>query len=328
MVNDLPMQTAPRRYREYSKYLEGLFGHRVHRVSIDAGFTCPNVDGTVARGGCVYCDNRSFTPSKNLGRMDIRQQIDAQVGKLRSRYGAKGFLAYFQAATNTYADLDRLRFLYDEAASHPEICGLIISTRPDCVDDSVLDLIDTYSQRMYVSVEYGLQSIHDRSLRWMNRGHDSASYFDAMKRSQGRKFETSTHVIIGLPGESHADILATADAVAHSGSTCVKIHNLHVVSHTLLARQYARGEVSVMERDEYVEVLIDFLERLPPEMVVQRLMGDAPVKHMIAPQWTMDKQGFLRHVNRRLEERNTWQGRLFNPVSASHPQTSSVETNA
>ncbi len=301
----------PVRYREYSKYLESLFGHRVQRVSIDAGFTCPNVDGTVARGGCVYCDNRSFTPSKNLGRMDIRPQIDAQVGKLRDRYGAKGFLAYFQAATNTYADLDRLKFLYDEAVSHPDICGLIISTRPDTVPDEVLDLIDSYAARMYVSVEYGLQTIHDRSLKWMNRGHGAEAYTDAMNRSRGRKFEISTHIILGLPGESRDDMLATAKVVADSGTKAVKIHNLHVVKHTLLARQYEKGEITILERDEYVEVVIDFLERLHPDMVLQRLMGDAPVRHMIAPQWTLDKQAFLRAVTRRFEERGTWQGKLF-----------------
>jgi radical SAM protein (TIGR01212 family) len=304
------IQNKPR-YREYSKYLEEIFGHRVQRVSIDAGFTCPNVDGTLARGGCVYCDNRSFTPSKNLGRMDILPQINVQVGKLRGRHGTKGFLAYFQAATNTYADLDRLKFLYDEAVSHPDICGLIISTRPDTVPDEVLDLIESYAERMYVSVEYGLQTIHERSLKWMNRGHGYDSYIDAMNRSRGRKFETSTHVILGLPGETREDMLATAKAVAESSTQAVKIHNLHVVKHTLMARQYEKGEIPIMERGEYVEVVIDFLEQLPKEMVIQRLMGDAPERHMIAPLWTLDKQAFLRAVSTRLIERETWQGRLY-----------------
>ena len=305
---------GPVRYREYSKYLESIFGHRTQRISIDAGFTCPNVDGTVARGGCVYCDNRSFTPSKAFGRMDIIQQIDAQIGKVRNRYKAKSFLAYFQAATNTFADLDRLKFLYDEAVSHPDINGLIISTRPDCVPDEVLDLIDTYAERMYVSVEYGLQTIHNRTLKWMNRGHGSEAYTDAMNRSRGRKFEVSTHVILGLPGESREEMIETARVVASSGTKSVKVHNLHVVTNTLMARQYERGEISILERAEYIEVLIDFLEHLHPEMVMQRIMGDAPSKHMIAPLWTLDKQGFLRAVHSRMQERDAYQGRLYRPL--------------
>jgi radical SAM protein (TIGR01212 family) len=302
---------AGRRYYPFSRFLRERFGTRVSRVTIDAGFTCPNVDGTVAVGGCVYCDNRSFSPNRRLPRASVRDQVARGIGLLQKRYGADRFLAYFQAATNTYAPVEKLRRLYDEALEHPQVVGLAVGTRPDCVPDPVLDLLEGYARGRYIGLELGLQSVHDRSLDWMNRGHHFDAFVDAVRRCQGRGLDLCAHVILGLPGESHADMLATAEALAALPVAAVKIHNLHVVRHTPLEEMYRRGEVALFEREEYVRVVCDFLERLPPRMVIQRLSGDAPPDYLVAPAWCLDKQGLLRAIDEELVRRDSWQGKRF-----------------
>jgi radical SAM protein (TIGR01212 family) len=301
--------TPDRRYNAFSRFLRARFGGKVARVTIDAGFTCPNVDGTVTTGGCVFCDNRSFSPNRRLPRSTVRAQVERGVALLGRRYGAERFLAYFQAATNTHAPVERLRRLYDEALDHPQIVGLAVGTRPDSVPDSVLDLLQEYARTRYVLLELGLQSIHDRSLEWMNRGHNAAAFLDAVHRCEDRGFDVCAHVILNVPGESHADMLATADALAALPVQAVKIHNLHVVRGTPLEEMFRRGEVRLFERDEYVEVLCDFLERLPPEMVIQRLSGDAPPDYLVAPAWCADKPALLRAIHNELGGRDSWQGR-------------------
>ena len=304
-----PPFTHERRYRSFSGFLRERFGTRVYRVTIDAGFTCPNVDGSVAVGGCVYCDNRSFSPNRRLPRAGVREQVRRGVAILQKRYGANRFLAYFQAATNTYAAPDRLRRLYDEALDHPQIVGLAIGTRPDCVPDPVLDLIEGYARDRYVCLELGLQSVHDRSLDWMNRGHHYDAFVDAVRRCQGRGLDLCAHVILGLPGETHADMLATAEALASLPVHAVKIHNLHVVRDTPLERLYRAGQVQMLELDEYVQVVCDFLERLPRHVVIQRLSGDAPPEYLVAPGWCLDKPGLLRSIHAELARRDSWQGK-------------------
>ncbi len=302
--------TPERRYQAFSRFLRNRFGTKVYRVTIDAGFTCPNVDGTVTVGGCVYCDNRSFSPNRRLPRRSIAAQVERGVAILEKRYGADRFLAYFQAATNTHAPLDKLRRLYDEALAHPQIVGLAIGTRPDSVPDPVLDLLQEYARARYVCLELGLQSIHDRSLDWMNRGHHYDAFVDAVARCQGRGFDLCAHVILGLPGETRADMNATADALAALPVQAVKIHNLHVVKDTPLETMYRDGSVTMLTLDEYVQVVCDFLERLPAEMVIQRLNGDAPPDYLVAPLWCLDKPALLRAIEAELARRNTWQGRL------------------
>src|SRR5438309_8245647 len=240
--------TAERRYYSFSRFLRERFGGKVFRVTVDAGFTCPNVDGTVAVGGCVYCDNRSFSPNRRLPRTPVREQVRRGVALLQKRYGADRFLAYFQAATNTYAPLTKLRRLYDEALDHPQVVGLAVGTRPDCVPDDVLDLLAQYARDRYVCLELGLQSIHDRSLDWMNRGHHYGAFVDAVVRCQGRGLDLCAHVILGLPGESWDDMLATADALAALPINGVKIHNLHVVRDTPLEKWFRAGTVSMLGR--------------------------------------------------------------------------------
>ena len=331
--------TRERRYYAFSRFLRERFGAKVYRVTIDAGFTCPNVDGTVAVGGCVYCDNRSFSPNRRLPRTTVREQVHRGIEILQNRYQATQFLAYFQAATNTYAPVAKLKKLYDEALENPQVVGLAIGTRPDCLPDDVLDLIEDYARDRYVCLELGLQTIHDRSLDWMNRGHHYDAFVEAVEKLNQRfelepdknirrfgleasveqqdaiasKYRTPldlcAHVILGLPGESHDDMLATADALAQLPVHSVKIHNLHVVKDTPLEGMYERGEARMFERDEYVQIVCDFLERLRPEMVIHRLSGDAPPDYLVAPLWCLEKPALLRAIHDELERRDSWQGK-------------------
>ncbi len=323
------------RYHAYNYFLRKKFGRRVQKVSIDAGFTCPNVDGTVARGGCTFCDNRSFSPSRRSPRMsprDVQGQISEGIRRLKWRYDVDRFIAYFQPATNTYAPVEKLRPLYEAALDHPDVVGLAIGTRPDCVPNDVLDLLQELAsggchdgchgdgchgqaqsaRGIYLSVEYGLQTIHNRSLDWMNRGHHHDAFLDAVARSRDRGFEICAHVILGLPGESHDDMLATAREVARLKLDSVKIHNLYAVKDTPLADQVARGEVRLMERDEYIQVLVDFLELLPPEMIVERISGDAPPDYFVGPAWCLDKPALRAALDAELIRRDTWQGKSYN----------------
>ncbi|HEX5471497.1 MAG TPA: radical SAM protein [Lacipirellulaceae bacterium] len=340
-------RAAGLRYYSCNFFLRHRFGRRVQKVSIDAGFTCPNVDGTVAIGGCTFCDNRSFSPSRRLPRAGIRGQIDQSIARMRLRYRkCHDFLAYFQPATNTYAPVNRLRNVYDEALAHPQIVGLVIGTRPDCVPNDVLDLLTEFANRpaagnsdvagvddvvggcdpgriekagltecsytqMYVAVEFGMQTMHDRSLDWMNRGHHHDAMIDAVERSRGRGFEIGAHVILGLPRESHDDMMATARELGRLGVDAVKIHNLYCVKNTPLADQVARGEVQLMERADYIRTLVDFIELLPPTMIVDRISGDAPPDYFVGPSWCLDKPAVRNAVLGEFDRRGSWQGRLY-----------------
>lgn len=304
-------RAANLRYYQYSFHLKQKYGVRVQRVSVDAGFTCPNVDGTVAVGGCTFCDNRSFSPSRRLPRQDIKEQIDEGIRHLKRRYDCDHFIAYFQPATNTYAPVEKLRAIYEQALSHPKVVAMSIGTRPDCVPDDVLELLEEVAGRTHLTVEYGMQTMHDQSLDWMNRGHHHEAMLDAMERSRGRGFEICAHIMLGLPGETHADMLATAREVAGLRLDDVKIHNLYAVDDTPLADQVLRGEVRLMERGEYLSTLVDFLELLPPQTIVERVSGDAPESFFIGPAWCQDKPAVLLALQAEFEQRNTWQGRLY-----------------
>ncbi|MCA9149611.1 MAG: TIGR01212 family radical SAM protein [Planctomycetales bacterium] len=307
----LDWRAVGQRYFAYNFFLRQLFGDRVQKVSVDAGFTCPNVDGTVAIGGCTFCDNRSFSPSRRLPRQSVADQIDEGIRRLKRRYVCDQFMAYFQPATNTYAPVERLRPLYLSALSHPQVVGLAIGTRPDCVPEPVLDLLAELSETTYLSVEYGMQTMHNASLDWMNRGHHHDAMIDAMERSRGRGFEICVHIILGLPGESHEQMLECAREVARLNVDSIKLHNLYAVKRTPLAEQVERGEVQLMGRDDYVRTLVDFLELLPPQMIVERISGDAPGDYFVGPAWCLDKPAVLRAVQQEFERRDTYQGRLW-----------------
>jgi radical SAM protein (TIGR01212 family) len=329
LESPLDWQTGQRRYFSLNHYLRQRFGQRVQKVSIDAGFTCPNVDGTVTTGGCTFCDNRSFSPSRRIPQRDITDQIDEGIRRLKRRYKCQQFIAYFQPATNTYAAVDKLRELYDLALAHPEVVGLAIGTRPDCVADDVLDLLVSYHARTYLSVEYGMQTMHDASLDWMNRGHHHQLTREAVQRSHARDLKVCLHVILGLPGETHEMMMQTAHEVAALDVAAVKIHNLYAVRNTPLADQLAASEVTLMERDAYIETVVDFLEWIPPSMVIERISGEAPGDFLVAPEWCRDKPGVLSEIDSRMKQRDTWQGREWSRAEAnqvSHEKPGSNES--
>ena len=304
-------RAAGLRYYRYNFHFRRVFGHRVQKVSIDAGFTCPNVDGTVAYGGCNFCDNRSFSPSRRLPRQSIAEQIDEGIRQLRRRYDCDHFVAYFQPATNTYAPVERLKSVYEQALEHPRVVAMAIGTRPDSVPDYVLDLLEKIAERTCLSVEFGMQTIHDHSLLWMNRGHQHDSMIDALERSCDRGFEIGAHIILGLPTESHDEMMQTAQEVARLRIDSVKIHTLYAVRETPLGSEVAAGKVQLMERDDYVRTLVDFLEYLPPTMIVERISGDAPKDFLIGPSWCLNKPDVILALDQEFERRDTWQGRLF-----------------
>jgi len=309
--------TGPR-YVRFTDHLRRVFGCRVHKVSLDAGFTCPNRDGTVAVGGCIYCNNASFSPGNR--RLSVTAQLDQGKRFLRQRYGAQKFLAYFQAYTNTYDDVDRLRHLYDAALASADIVGLAIGTRPDCVSDAVLDLLAEYASHTYLWLELGLESGHDQTLLFLNRGHTVAAFDDAIRRAQQRHLQLCAHVILGLPGESPADMLLTARYLATLHLDAIKLHHLHVVRHTVLERLYHQGTVPLLGLEDYAALVVDCLEILPPEMIIMRLMGDAPRALLVAPTWSLDKRAALQRIELELERRETYQGKLYSPAPGSHPR--------
>lgn len=301
-------RAAGLRYFQYNFFLRSKFGERIQKVSLDGGFTCPNVDGTVAKGGCTFCDNRSFSPSRRVRRQDILTQIDDGIRRIKIRYDAERFIAYFQPATNTYAPVERLRTLYEAALEDPRVVGLAIGTRPDCVPDDVLDLLQELAGRTYVAVEYGMQTMHDRSLDWMNRGCHHDAMLDAMERSRGRGFEICAHLILGLPTETSDDMLTTAREIARLNCDAVKIHNLYAVKNTPFGDQVLAGEAGLMERDDYLRTLVDVLELLPPTMIVERISGEAPPQYFIGPSWCLDKPAIRRALDAELERRDSYQG--------------------
>ncbi len=302
------------RYVNFTTHLRQTFGCRVHKISIDAGFTCPNRDGSVAVGGCIYCNNASFSPGNR--RLSVREQLEQGKPFLQRRYGAQKFIAYFQAYTNTYSDVDRLKRLYDEALACDDIVGLSIGTRPDCVADEVLDLLADYASRTYLWLELGLESGHDQTLAFLNRGHTVAAFDDAVRRAQLRHLRLCAHIILGLPGETPDDMRVTIQHLAALRLDAVKLHHLHVVRHTVLEKMYQRGDVSLLNLDDYATIVADCLEWLPPDMIIMRLLGDAPRSMLVAPTWSQHKQAALQRIEHELERRDTYQGKYYRGTPA------------
>lgn len=298
-----------KRYNDLNSQLRAEFGCRVQKITLDAGFSCPNRDGTLSKGGCIYCNAKgSGTGAAAMG-LSIGDQIASAKAFLSKRYKARKFIAYFQSHTNTYAPIETLKARYDEALADRDIVGISIGTRPDCVDDGVLSLIETYTRRCRVWIEYGLQSAHDRTLARINRGHDLACFLDAVKRTRHREIRICAHVIVGLPGENRTDILQTADVVAGLGINSVKLHLLYVIQGTPMEALWRSGVYQCLEWDVYVELICDILERLPSRMVIQRLTGDPHPDELVAPSWSLQKRQTLNRIMDRLRERDTWQGK-------------------
>jgi len=298
------------RYFSYSQYLKKLFGERVFRVTVDAGFTCPNRDGSKGKGGCIYCYAGSdYDESKRL--KSVKEQILEGIERVKRRYKAKKFLVYFQAYTNTYAPVEKLKPLYDIIRGFPEVVGLIVGTRPDCVQDEVLELINSYTDNYLVWIEYGLESSHFKSLRWMNRGHGVSDFIDAVLRTRKYpKIKICAHTIIGLPTEDYEDIMETADFLASLKIDGAKLHPLHVIKNTPLEKIYLSERFKLLSLEEYVKLVVDFIERLPKDTVIQRITGEAPQDLLVAPSWCShrEKMKVIELIRKEFEERNTFQG--------------------
>ncbi|RJP75377.1 MAG: TIGR01212 family radical SAM protein [Candidatus Abyssobacteria bacterium SURF_17] len=298
-----------KRYYQFSEYLKERFGCKVYKVTIDAGFTCPNRDGSLGWGGCSYCNNLGFSANTRLSPRPIREQVEQGMAFMRERYKADKFIAYFQAYTNTYAPIETLRAYYDEALAFEDIVGLSIGTRPDCVPEPVLDLIENYqAATREVWVEYGLQSIHDSTLKRVNRGHDYAAFLDALERTGRRSLKVCVHVILGLPGESHDDMMATARALAQMDIDSVKIHLMHVLRDTPMEKELLEGRFKTLEFEEYVSLVCDFLEYIPSHISIQRLTADGPRAVLLAPTWATQKRKIIAAIDAELERRNSHQG--------------------
>ena len=301
------------RYYALSAYMRREFGGVVRKISVDAHFSCPNIDGSVGRGGCIFCDAASFSPSRQIGLREISDQIEDGVTRLKRRFDASKFIAYFQPSTNTHAPVDVLERVYRSALRRPEIVGIAIGTRPDACSEPVLALLETLARETWLALELGVQSSHDRTLQWLNRGHDYRSFVDATRRARARGLRVGAHVILGLPCESRADVATTARRLATLGLHSIKLHHLYVVKGTRLERLWRDGAVPLPTLDEYAELVVDFLERLSPSTVVERVAGEVGSDYLVAPSWTAIKHAGRNAVERALRARDSYQCKYFDP---------------
>ena len=313
------MQTYPwghqRRFNTYAQYFERTFGGRVQKVTIDAGFTCPNRDGKVGRGGCTYCNNDAFNPSYNDPSKSVQQQIDEGIEFHANRYRrASKYLAYFQAYSNTYKPLEELKRIYAPALEREDVLGIVIGTRSDCMDKEKLKFFADIAKTHYVILEYGIESCYDKTLQRINRGHDFQNVVDMLELTKSYGLKTGGHLIFGLPGESREEMLAEAEILSGLPLDNIKFHQLQIIKGTAMEKDYARHpeEYDFFELDEYVDFIVDFVERLNPAFVIERFAGEVPPRFLAGPGWgKIRNDQILQKIEKRLEERDTWQGRLF-----------------
>jgi radical SAM protein (TIGR01212 family) len=292
----------------YGHYLRRRFGVRVSKVNVDAGFTCPNRDGSKGTGGCIYCNNVSFSPKETQAVVPLEEQMAAGMAYHRTRLGSEKFIIYFQKYTNTYGSVELLADLYRRALDHPDVIGISVGTRPDSLTDEAFELLTEIARTKYVCLELGLQSMDDAILDRINRGHTLDDFVQAVNRADGRNFDICAHLIYGFPGESAADFLKTADLIAGLPINSLKLHQLHAVEGTELAALYRRGEFTPLTLNAYITTIADFLERLPPRITIQRLYGSAPLEISVAPQWGLKNNRMWYAVVNELTRRGSWQG--------------------
>ena len=298
-----------RRYNSFGSYIKKRFRTTVYKVNVDAGFTCPNRDGTVGTLGCIYCNNDSFRPNSCRPTLSITEQIKNGIEHIKKRYKAEKFLVYFQPYTNTYAPVDELERLYREALSEPSAIGLAIGTRPDTVDKEKIALLQSLAERYFILIEYGMQSMYDRTLEFINRGHNYSTFLKALDLTKDKGIFISTHIIVGFPTETTEEMLSMADEISQLPIDFLKIHQLQVIKETPLEIIYRENPFHVFEYGEYLEFVTDFIERLSPRIVLQRLFATAPDSILIAPHWGKSRQEILRDIEKRLEEKDTYQGK-------------------
>lgn len=301
-----------RRYNSFGSYIKKRFGKRVYKVNVDAGFTCPNRDGTIGTTGCIYCNNDSFRPSSCTPTLSLSEQIHNGITHVKKRYKADKFLVYFQPYTNTYAPVVELERLYRDALCEPSIVGLAIGTRPDTIDEEKIALLASLAERYFILIEYGMQSMYHKTLEFIERGHDYNTFLKALDLTKNRGIFIGTHIIVGFPTETREEMLSMADEVSSLPIDFLKIHQLQVIKNTPLEILYHEKPFHTFEYQEYLEFIIEFIERLSPSLVLQRLFATAPDDILIEPRWGKSRQEILRDIEKRLEAKDTWQGKKIN----------------
>lgn len=304
-----------RRYNDYSTHLRTLFGHRVQKISINGGFTCPNRDGTKGKSGCTFCNNKTFTPAYCQPTHTITEQIERGIDFFKDHYPNMQYLAYFQTYTNTYGNLQHLISTYEEALSHPKVIGLIIGTRPDCLPEALLDYFEALHPKTYLTIELGVESTNDTTLINIKRGHDFATTQAAALELSRRNIRSGAHLILGLPNESKEEMLNHALLLSQLPFNYLKIHQLQYVKGSVLGESYLKNpqKYKVLELTEYIDLVIDFMELLRPNIIIERFASESPKSLQIAPRWGLKNFELVRKVEKRMAERNTWQGRLYKP---------------
>ena len=302
-----------KRYRSLNVYLRQRHGQKVGKLSLNAGLNCPNRDGAVSFGGCVFCGEDGSGTFAGPHNLSIASQIEHQKHMQNRKWNVDAFVAYFQSYSNTYAEVSKLRTLYNEAINVPQVCALGIATRPDCLSDDVLDLLESYNAQTHLWVELGLQTIHEKTAQWINRGYTLDVFQKAVHRLKSKGIEVVVHIILGLPGETEQDMLKTASYLARLGVDGIKIHLLHVVEGTKLARQFQESPLPILSQDAYTTLVVKVLERLPERVVIHRLTGDGAKDTLVAPRWPLHKRAVLNEIDKKLREQNTWQGKCFRP---------------
>ncbi|WP_252216579.1 TIGR01212 family radical SAM protein [Clostridium sp. VAP41] len=300
-----------KRYHSLNYFLREKFGEKVFKISLDGGFSCPNRDGKVSKGGCVFCSARGSGDYAGSRNFSITGQFNNVKTIMANKWKSGKYIAYFQAYTNTYAPVNELRQKYEEAINQEGVVALSIATRPDCLEDDVLDLIEELSKKLYVWVELGLQTINDDVAKKINRGYDLKVFDDAMTRLKERNIDVVVHSILGLPGESQDDMLKTIDYIAHSGAQGIKLHLLHLMKDTKMVELYENGELQFLSQEDYIKLICRAVSMLPKEMVVHRLTGDAPRDLLIGPMWSLKKWEVLNAIDKTLEDNDIYQGKNF-----------------
>lgn len=302
------------RYNDYGTWLKTQLGFKVQKISLNAGFTCPNRDGSVGVGGCTYCNNQTFNPAYCQTEKSVTQQLEEGKQFFSRKYPEMKYLAYFQAYTNTYASITEIKKKYEEALSVKDVIGLVIGTRPDCMPDELLDYLEEINRRAFLVVEYGIESVYDKTLQRINRGHNHASTVDALKRTALRGIKTGGHVILGLPCESTEEILKEAEILSSLPLTTLKLHQLQLIKGTRMAEEYVEmpSEFHLFSVDEYIDLVIDFVERLNPSIVLERFVSQSPSSLLAVPGWGLKNYEFVEKVRKRMAERDAQQGKLFN----------------
>ena len=298
-------------YNSFSSWIREKFPFRVQKISVDAGFSCPNRDGRVSSGGCTFCDNRTFNPSYCNRHLTIRQQIEAGKSFFAGKYPEMKYVAYFQAYSNTYATVDELRRKYEEALGCDDVVGIVIGTRPDCISTATLDYLEELSRQTFLTVEYGIESTDNATLRRINRGHTFECSARAINATAERGITVGGHVIVGLPGESHADIVKQAERISATKLDILKIHQLQIVRGTRLAEEYEREPFHAFSVDEYISIIAEYIQNLRPGIVLERFVSQSPKQMLIAPDWGLKNYEFTNRLNNYLKKNNIRQGEKF-----------------